>query len=126
MDVRFDGAHLLVGATGEGLGGVGVNPSRDTPFDEVDGSGAAYLFSRFADGWRLDAYLKATNTGNSHEFGDGLAMSGDTIAVGAAGEPSADEATPDDNSADDSGAVYVFQIDCEKAADRTLISGCGE
>ncbi|MCP4488647.1 MAG: hypothetical protein GY820_15235 [Gammaproteobacteria bacterium] len=58
------------------------------------------------------AYIKASNTGNYDAFGDSLALSGDTLAVGADSEDSSgtgvNSVTQGDNSAAGSGAVYVF------------------
>jgi hypothetical protein len=58
-------------------------------------------------------YLKASNTGAGDLFGGSVALSadGNTLAVGAFDEDSAETGTAGtgaDNSAPDSGAVYVF------------------
>jgi hypothetical protein len=64
-----------------------------------------------ANEFAQQAYIKASNTDRWDEFGR-VALSGDTLAVGAQGEDSAatgidgDQA---DNSAVDSGAVYLYQ-----------------
>ena len=50
----------------------------------------------------LEAYLKASNSGTVDQFGDALAMAGDTVVVGAPGEDGSD------NSAQNAGAAYVF------------------
>ena len=61
-----------------------------------------------------EAYLKASNTEASDDFGWSVALSGDTLAVGARYEDSdatgVSTTTPTtaNNSANDSGAVYVF------------------
>ena len=60
------------------------------------------------------AYVKASNTRAAHVFGVSLAVSGDTMVVGAPHEGS--NATgvngdQDDNNAPDSGAAYVFVRD---------------
>jgi hypothetical protein len=52
-------------------------------------------------------YLKATNTGAVDQLGYSVALSGDTLAVGAMGEASAN-GSQDDDSAPFGGAVYVF------------------
>jgi hypothetical protein len=72
------------------------------------------VFTRDTSGdWSQQAYIKASNT----EAGDGfraVALDGDTLAVGAGGEDSSATGVngdQDDNSADDSGAVYVFTRD---------------
>lgn len=57
------------------------------------------------------AYIKASNTGASDLFGWSVAMSGDTLVVGAQGESSSATGVNGDggnNSAAQSGAAYVF------------------
>ncbi|MBK8620059.1 MAG: S-layer homology domain-containing protein [Anaerolineales bacterium] len=57
------------------------------------------------------AYLKASNTGASDFFGYPMALSGDTLVIGAYNEDSnavGVNGNQADNSASDSGAVYVF------------------
>jgi hypothetical protein len=74
-------------------------------------SGAVYLFSQMGAGvWRQQAYLKASNIGDSDEFGRSLALSsdGNTLAVGATGEASLSSTDQEDNSGEEVGAVYVF------------------
>ncbi len=55
-------------------------------------------------------FIKAPNAGADDRFGSSVALSADglTLAVGAPREDSALRATPNDDSAIDSGAVYVF------------------
>ena len=82
--------------------------------DQADNSasnaGAVYVFVRSGSTWTQQAYLKASNTDANDFFGYSVALSGDTLAVGAYREDSAatvvngDEA---DNSASEAGAVYV-------------------
>ncbi|AFM12837.1 beta strand repeat-containing protein [Turneriella parva] len=83
----------------------------------ANGSGAVYVFKRESSGdWVQDAYLKASNAEVSDQFGWSVAVSGSTVVVGANGEDSnqttitnTDGAASANNSADDSGAVYVFK-----------------
>jgi hypothetical protein len=49
-------------------------------------SGAAYVFVREGTTWSQQAYLKASNPELDDRFGGSLAISGDTIVVGAAFE----------------------------------------
>jgi hypothetical protein len=53
-------------------------------------------------------YLKASNTGIDDQFAFNLALDGDTLVVGAPFEDSNATGGQGDNSAQDSGAVYVF------------------
>ena len=55
-------------------------------------SGAAYVFVRNGTTWTQQAYLKASNTGAGDQFGWSVAVSGDTVVVGAVS----------------AGAAYVF------------------
>src|SRR5436853_43697 len=57
------------------------------------------------------AYLKASNPGRAHWFGFGVAISGDTVVVGATGEDSGAtgvNGNEADNSVPGAGAAYVF------------------
>lgn len=72
-----------------------------------------YAFSRSAGVWIPGAYIKASNTGRSDQFGSAVALSADgmTAAVAASGEAS--KATGiDGDQLDDSapyaGAVYLL------------------
>jgi len=106
-----DGDTLGVGASGEDSDATGING------DEANNlalqGGAVYVFTRSAGLWSQQVYVKASNTGAADFFGSSVALSadGDTLGVGAVGEASSatgingDEAN---NSAGESGAVYVF------------------
>ena len=52
-------------------------------------AGAVYVFVRSGTTWTQQAYLKASNTGVSDQFGYSVSLSGDTLAVGAFSEDSA-------------------------------------
>jgi trimeric autotransporter adhesin len=104
---------LVVGAPFEGSSATGVNGNQD---DEVaPGSGAGYVFTRDGNGsWAQQAYLKASNTDTNDQFGFSVALDGDTLAVGAIIEGSADtgiDGDQGDNTAGGAGAVYVFARD---------------
>jgi hypothetical protein len=73
-------------------------------------SGAVYVFVRDETTWTL----KASHTEVGDFFGRSVSISGDTIVVGAHGEDSnatGVNGTQTDNSADYSGAAYVFVRD---------------
>jgi trimeric autotransporter adhesin len=114
--VALDGDTLAVGAFVEDSAATGVNGSQTEQADNsAENSGAVYVFRRSATGWQQEAYLKASNTGADDRFGSSVALNGDTLAVGATGEDSAatgvngSQTEQADNSASNSGAVYVFR-----------------
>ncbi len=83
--VAFDGDLAVVGAVGD---------------DEVaNNAGAAYVFERQPSGWVLMTKLTASDGAAADSFGGAVALSGDTIAVGA-----------DEAGVGDTGAVYVYQL----------------
>jgi hypothetical protein len=106
-----DGHTLAVGAPRESSNATGING--DQADNSVPFSGAVYVFQRNETGWTQQAYIKASNTGASDIFGWGIALSadGNTLAVSTPSEGSNAiglNGNQADNSADESGAVYVF------------------
>ncbi|MFT6158514.1 MAG: acyl-[acyl carrier protein]--UDP-N-acetylglucosamine O-acyltransferase [Myxococcota bacterium] len=109
FSVALSGDTLAVGARSEGSAATGVNGDQSS--NAALNSGAVYVFTRSGGAWSQQAYLKASTTGAGDEFGRSVALSGDTLAVGAYGEDSDATGVNGDqssNSAYNSGAVYVF------------------
>ena len=96
--VAIDGDTAIIGA----------------PRDDNTGaeSGAAYIFVRDGGGnWTPQQKITPTDPGATDNFGLSVAISGDTVIVGAPDEDSATtgvNSTPDEE-ATNSGAAYVFQ-----------------
>jgi hypothetical protein len=108
----ISGDTIVVGALGESSDGTGVNGIQFN--NSLNFSGAAYVFVRNGSEWSQQAYLKASNTDAEDRFGSAVAISGDTIVVGATGEASSAtgvNGNQADNSAAQSGAAYVFVPD---------------
>lgn len=85
--VAFDGTTAIVGA----------------PFATVDGAfgrGAAYLFTGGGAAWSEQVKLSASDHTNDGQFGEAVAVDGDTVLVGT---PLADV-----NGVVNQGAAYVF------------------
>jgi trimeric autotransporter adhesin len=108
--LALDGDTLVVGASGENsnantVGGNQMNESSDN-------SGAVYVFVRSPMGvWTQQAYIKASNNDANDYFGAAVAISGDTLAIGAPFEDGNSVGVGGDqgnNSTVDSGAVYVY------------------
>jgi len=98
--VSLSGDTLAVGAYREQSNATVING--DESDNSLTEAGAVYVFTRSGAVWSQQAYIKASNTGDRDRFGWSVALSGDTLAVGATLEDS------NDNSLADSGAVYVF------------------
>ena len=111
LTLSGDGNTMISGASLEDGGSRGINGNQEDR-SKVD-SGAAYLFTRTGTTWKQAAYLKSSNSDAGDEFGGSLALSRDgrTMAIGARTEDSnarGVNGNQNDNSVQDSGAVYVF------------------
>jgi hypothetical protein len=107
--VAISGDIAVVGAIGEDSNATGVDGNQAD--DSAQQAGAAYVFVRSGTTWSQHAYLKASNTGANDFFGDSVAISGDTVVVGAPHEASSAtgvDGNQADESAPESGAAYVF------------------
>jgi len=107
----LDGNVLAVGAYREDSSATGVGG--DQTNDEASLSGAVYLFTRTGTTWTQLAYLKASNTNTLDQFGQSIALDGNTLAVGAIRESSDATGVGGDqgsNGAPSSGAVYVRRV----------------
>jgi hypothetical protein len=101
--LSISGDTLVVGAPYEDSstnGGANDNSTAD--------AGAAYVFIRSNGIWSRQADLKASNAEAEDEFATSVAISGDTLVVGAPYEDSSADGGEDNNSAEDAGAIYVF------------------
>ncbi len=106
-----DGNTLAASAQLEDGAARGIDGNQDD--NTAAEAGAVYLFTRTNDAWSQQAYVKASNTDAFDEFGSSLSLTrdGSLMAVGAQFEDSANQgsdAGQDENSAFDSGAVYLF------------------
>jgi trimeric autotransporter adhesin len=107
--VALDGDTLVVGAPTEDSNATGIDGDQANNSDSS--SGAVYVFVRSGTTWTQEAYIKASNTDANDQFGASVAISGDTLAVGADLEDSASKGVNGDGTVDgsnDSGAAYVF------------------
>ena len=107
--VAISGDTLVVGALGESSNATGVNGGGAN--NSAYQSGAAYVFTRSGGVWTQQAYLKASNTDAEDFFGYSVAISGDTVVVGAYGEDSSASGINGNganNGMPDAGAAYVF------------------
>lgn len=111
LALSSDGMTLAVGAWREDSSSSGVGGAQGGS-GSMD-SGAVYVFVRSGGMWVQQAYVKASSNDSTDGFGIAVALSadGNTLAVGASGEDSnatGINGNQLDNSALNSGAVYVF------------------
>ena len=98
---------VIVGAYAENGSGSGVNPPSD---DDLDGSGAAFVFIGSGPLWVQQAYLKAPNPGSADLFGISVGIYGDKAVVGSKWEDGSGNGVdpPFDETSQDSGSAYLF------------------
>jgi len=114
--VALSGDTVVVGANGEDSGQATIT---NAPTSSADNSathaGASYIYKRTGSTWAQEAYLKASNANASDNFGYSVAISGDTVVVGAYTEDSSQTAITNgtassaDNTASDAGASYIYK-----------------
>ncbi len=87
ISVALSGDTLVVGAAGDDIGGIA-------------NQGAAYVFARNGTGWSQQRHLFAEDGVANDGFGGAVALSGDTVVVGASSD--------DSGASADQGSAYVF------------------
>jgi len=90
---------------------VGAFYAPNTPFTDIHGPGAAYVFTESGSVWTQTAELTASDGAAGDWFGRSVSISGNTVVVGAY------EATVGGNQ--DQGAAYVFAEPASGWADMT-------
>ena len=109
--VSASGDTIVVGAPYEFSNAMGTNGNQAD--NSASESGAAYVFTRNGVVWNQQAYLKASNTEAFDTFGSSMALSGDTLVIGAPFEDSSAvgvNGNQTDNSGTASGAAYVYSF----------------
>lgn len=122
--VAIDGDVLVVGAPWERSNATGIDG--DQTSNAFPGSGAVYQFRRIGSLWQQEAYIKASNTGPNDHFGQSVALTQDTLVVGANGESSSSKQINGDQGSDDaedSGAVYVFRRSADSWQQEAYLKG---
>ena len=111
ISLNMDGTLLAVSSRFEDSNATGINGNQAD--NSASNSGAVYVFERSGATWTQEAYIKASNTEANDLFGHSMRLSGDgtTLAIGARDEDSnatGINGNQADNSAGNSGAVYVY------------------
>lgn len=121
--LALSGERLAVGAPHEDGAAIGIDG------DQADGAGnagAVYVFRRGDGSFRQEAYVKASNTGTTDLFGTSLDLESSTLVVGAPWEDSGAmtvDGAQDDESAENSGAVYAFERTANAWAQFAYVKG---
>jgi len=104
-----DGNTLAVGATFEDGSATGINGTQN---DSLDGTGAAYVFTRSGTIWTQKAYVKSKSLSTGDNYGHAVSLSSDgsTLAVGANGEDGSNSGINSEHNelSSYSGAVYLM------------------
>lgn len=102
---------LAIGARDENSGATGVNG--DETDNSTPGAGAVYIYTRdTSNNWTKDAYVKASNSGNSDAFGTSVAVNERNLVAGANEEDSIAQGiggNQGSEGAEQSGAAYFFE-----------------
>lgn len=109
--VALSSDTLAVASWAESSKATGVNGGNEAD-TSMSTAGSVHVFRRTGTTWSQEAYVKASNTQPNTTFGESVAVSGDTLAVGSQRESSAAttiNGDQGDKSAPGAGAVYVFR-----------------
>ena len=109
VSVSLSGDTLAVGSYGESSNATGTGGNQADTSAPL--AGAAYVFTRSGTLWSQQAYIKASNSRASADFGIAVALVGDTLAVGSYAETSnatGINGNQADTPAGFAGAVYLF------------------
>ena len=109
--ISADGNTMAIGAHQESSNAKTINGNQNN--NGAYAAGAVYVFTRTANSWAQQAYIKASNAGQSDNFGSTVALSadGNTLAVAALWESSAAtgvNGNQNDDSIPQAGAAYIF------------------
>lgn len=107
-EAALDGDTLVIGVV-DFMGGQGLNPP---PGEQVGGAGGALIFQRQGERWERIHVLRP-DVNENDVSGTAVAISGDTIAIGAPNEAGSGvlfDGDPFDNSRPNAGAVWLRRI----------------
>lgn len=102
VDISETGSRIVIGAIwSDEVAGVSLHP-----VDETINTGAAYVFDLEGEAWGMTAELQAPDPGYREWFGGSVAVSSDTVVVGA---KKADGVSGLPNVEETFGSAYIFQ-----------------
>ncbi len=89
------GDTLAVRSPGESSDATGIDGDQNDT--SAPNAGAAYVFERSGTSWSQKTYVKSSSTQANDQFGNAVALSTDTLVIGAGNESNAE------------GGVHVFR-----------------
>ncbi len=109
--IVIDGERIAVGAQSEA--GCSTEVNMNGEYNGCRQAGAVYIFEKQENGeWLETAYIKPNIAAQNTFFGQGLALSGDMLIVGAPGEDSCSNEINSgmtNHDCEGAGAVFVFE-----------------
>ncbi len=99
--------HMLAVGSLDYTGGTGLDS--EIPPGEVLGGGSVYVYSREGERWVFRHVLKPDVHDEGDRFGEGVAISGNTVIAGAGGDDGIGfdyAGDPDSNHSNDTGALW--------------------
>jgi hypothetical protein len=116
LALSTDGTTLAVGAPGDKTKTGGINPdgsNYDPADDSTHNSGAVFIFTKSAENWAQQAYIKTANLIPGSQFGGVVSISsnGSILAVGTwldSSQATGINGDQLDQSATNAGAAFIF------------------
>lgn len=105
-----EGGDMIAVGCRDDRGGTGMNPESTR---RLFGGGSVHVYGRHTDGWRLLHTFKPNVQDEGDLYGEAVAISGDTVFVGASKEDGNGQlfgGDPNDNSESNTGAIWVTRI----------------
>jgi cadherin-like protein/FG-GAP repeat protein len=105
--LALEGDTLVIGKWWEKNSVGGINQVQTD--EELDGSGAVYVFVKVGGEWTLQAHIKADEPIEYDSLGGAVALNGDTLVIGAPGHPSSVPENTLNGFVFDAGSAYVYE-----------------
>jgi len=109
--IAMNGGRIIIGAPQQDS--FSISEEGDDSAEDMSGSGAAYIFDKDQNSntWSQTAFLKASNADIGDNFGNSVAVSGNSVVIGASNEDGSGLGFNRDMESNDllnSGAAYIF------------------
>ncbi len=106
-DLSLENGTLVVGMRWEDTGVGGINQTQTG--QEIPNSGAVYVYVKVDNEWTLQAHIKSEVPAEWEQFGTDVAISGNTLVIGAIGHPNSVPENTLNGFVYDAGSAYVYE-----------------